>query len=427
MKDELKMGLRSLAYRKKQYVSLFLVSVFGIAISLFSLFVIKGMLKSLEEKAKIYYGGDMQIIGETTHLWQDSSNDVFPKLKKIFPPDTIITPRFNFNADSTAFFFEGNQVNQKIINGVDFNLEKDLFSTFNYIEGGCEDISGTNGILISYPIAKELQVHVGDEILFMFKTVLGYIDTTTLIVKGIFKDSSVFGVYTSYMDKYCLLDNYNVKPSIYNRICISLPNGAPTKKELQMYQKKLEEVLPMFPLVEEKNSFYSELNSLPMPTYALITLSANLEDLQILIDAMKLIAAFIIIMLIIIIVAGVSSTFRVIVMKRINEIGIYKAIGMKRQKIIEMLLVETMLLLIVGCIVGFFVSLLLCKSISLINFSFVTSFDMFLANGYLAPIVTPGFIFIICGAVIVTTLISVLFSIRKSVSITPCEALAATE
>lgn len=60
------MGLKSVLYRKKQYLSLFLVSVFGVAISLFALFVVDGMLNALETKGKIYYGGDLMFIGSVS-------------------------------------------------------------------------------------------------------------------------------------------------------------------------------------------------------------------------------------------------------------------------------------------------------------------------------------------------------------------------
>lgn len=47
-----KISSRSLLSKWRQYVSLFLVSMFGVAISLFLMFVVKGMLSSMATKAK---------------------------------------------------------------------------------------------------------------------------------------------------------------------------------------------------------------------------------------------------------------------------------------------------------------------------------------------------------------------------------------
>ena len=63
-----KISLRSLFSKWRQHISLFLVSMFGIAISLFLMFVVDGMLSAMKTKAKIYYGGDFQIQGGYDYL-----------------------------------------------------------------------------------------------------------------------------------------------------------------------------------------------------------------------------------------------------------------------------------------------------------------------------------------------------------------------
>jgi ABC-type antimicrobial peptide transport system permease subunit len=290
---------------------------------------------------------------------------------------------------------------------------------------------GTNGVLLSEPIAKMLEVHSGDEITFMLRNSKKQINTISLIVKGIFRDSSLFGMYTSYMDREVLSKAYGFPKGSCNRVCILLPNGSPSEKEIQAYQAALSEKFKMYPLVEDKQTYYNDCiyahNFEGEQPYALIKLSANLQEIQIIIDAMKAIVAFVIVMLLIIIVTGVSSTFRVIAMKRIYEIGIYKAIGMKRMKIYGMLLTETLLLIVGGCIAGFLFSCLITGVIGLFNFSFIPAFDIFLTNGVLKARISLLYFVVVSGIVIVTTTLAVLFAIRKSVRITPCEALAVTE
>ncbi len=424
MTDELKMGLRSLLYRRKQYFSLFLVCLFGVGVSLFCLFSVNGMLSALEDKARIYYGGDLQFIGGWG-LDQPVSNTEL--VKEFFPEDAIVAERYDFGAEYAAFYFEGTGVRQRIIKGVNFEKEKKLFANFNYIEGSAEDMYKTNGVLLSEPIAKMLEVHVGDEITFMLRNGAWQINTIPLIVKGIFRDSSLFGMYTSYMDREVLSNAYGYSPDYCNRICIMLPDGSPSKKELEAYQAKFSEKFNMYHLVEDKNEYYNNCLYTENQPYALIKLSANLQDIQIIIDAMKAIVAFVIIMLLIIIVTGVSSTFRVIAMKRINEIGIYKAIGMKRTKIYKMLLTETLLLIIAGCLAGYIFACLLTGVIGLIDFSFIPAFDIFLINGKMKGIITFTYFLGIFVIVLVTTLTAVMFAVKKSVSVTPCQALAVTE
>lgn len=421
------LSIKSLIYRRKQYLSLMLVSLFGVGISLFCLYLVDGMLDALEYKAKIYYGGDLQFMGENVEFKFRDPDFVIGKLRSVFPEDVVISKRYDFDASYASFYFEGNGVRQRIIKGVDFNNEYDLFSNWNFTFGNIDGISGTNGVLLSEPIANMLGVTIGDEITFVLRNINGYVDTSNLIVKGIFKDSSLFGMYTSYMDIDLLKKLYGYPVECCNRICIYFKDTLMDEKDILVYQNRLETIFNMYPLYDDKQQIYIDRYNVEQPTYALIKLSANLQEVQILIDAMKLIAAFVIVILVVIIVAGVSSTFRVIVIKRINEIGIYKAIGMKRQKIMGMLLTETSLLIFVGCILGFVFSLILCGVASFFNLSFIPAFDIFLTNGVLKAKISFIYFVYVSLAVIVTTTIAVLFAIRKSVKISPCEALAATE
>lgn len=425
MKDTLKMGLRSLVYRRKQYTSLMLVCMFGVGISLFCLFLVDGMLESLENKARIYYGGDYLFQGGGWEYEQSNPEENCDILKTVFPKDTVISKRLHFDAADSNFFFEGVGVRMRVIQGVDFSVESDFFSSLNYRDGNASEMAGSNGILLSAPIADMLEVSVGDEITFMLNTRWNSLNTVPLVVKGIFQDSSLFGMYTAYMDIDCLKAAYGYPSNWCNRICITVPSDEDMGADY--YQAELEKYFTMYPQVDDKQLFYDHRAELEFPNYALIKLSANLQDVQILIDAMKLISSLVILILVIIIVAGVSSSFRVIAMKRINEIGIYKAIGMKRQGVLSMLLTESSLLVTSGCIAGFLFSLLLSGIIRIFNFSFIPAFDIFLNNGSLTPIVNGWYVLILSAAVIVTTLVAVLFSVRKSVTVTPCEALSVNE
>ena len=67
------------------------------------------------------------------------------------------------------------------------------------------------------------------------------------------------------------------------------------------------------------------------------------------------------------------------------------------------------------------------KIVSVISFSFIPAFDIFLINGKIKGIISFTYFVYIFAIVIVTTLVAVLFAVKKSVSVTPCQALAVTE
>ena len=80
---ETTLGFRSLIYRKKQYISLFLICFFGTAISLFSLFMSRGMLDSLNEKALVYYGGDLVVMSMEAYSYREEMLDLREKLLEV--------------------------------------------------------------------------------------------------------------------------------------------------------------------------------------------------------------------------------------------------------------------------------------------------------------------------------------------------------
>ena len=421
------LGLRSLLYRKNQYTSLFLVCLLGTGISLFCIFLMTGMLSALESKSRVYYGGDLHIMGgkngqlEFVNVLED-----IEKVRGVFGEEAILSERIDFDAKESSFFFEGVSARQRVIKGVDFEKEKDVLSVINYVSGGAEDMAGSNGVILSAPIAEKLGCKVGDEITFMLRSAGGYINTVPLIVHGIFKDSSAFGMYTSYMDIDCIRAAFGYPKTWANRICISFPDGA-KRESAETYQERLSQILPMYPLTENKKDFY-DAHGNGKEEYALIPLQSNLKEFGVMIPAMRGIFLFIIAMLILIIVAGIGSTYRVIVMKRINEIGIFMAIGMKTKTIILMILSESLFLLLSGFAAGFVLSLVLCALFRAADFSAIPAFDLFLKNGHLAPaVVSSPAVSAVFASVILLTLLAVLSGIWKSIRIMPVRALATTE
>ena len=423
-----KIALRSLIYRKNQYVSLFLVCMFGIAISLTSIAVSTGMIRSMTRKAKIYYGGDIALMGSINNgLEIFNYQEKLEKIKSVMPKDAIVTPRLDIHGKRSAFYFEGVQALQRTLKGIKFANEKDLISGFYFVEGDCDIPENSNGILISLPIAKTLNVHVGDEITFQLRTYDSVLNTIPMVVKGIFQDSSVFGTYTSYMDFDFLQKAYNRPEDFANRICINFPKRNISEKDLHDFYDRLCGVLNMFHWLKDKDEYIDVTGDFTQETWGFIPLSANLNDVEIMEVAMDAVITFIVVILTIIIIAGIGSTYRVLIMKRITEIGIYMAIGMKKRGIVATLLFESLLLLLAGCIGGIILTGVFCSVISLFDFSFIPSFDMFLEKGNLSPSLDVIKSVLVIVSVTLVTLLAVLYSTLKSIKIMPVEALAVTE
>ena len=424
-----KISSRFLLSKWRQYVSLFLVCMVGVGVSLFLMFVVGGMLSAMSTKAKMYYGGDFQIQGGIDYLEFYNASEYVKKVESVLPKNAVVSKRLFSQAKDSMLLYEGMEARFRKMIGIQFDRERQLFSKFNYLEGSAEDMSEYNSILLSEPIAKMLSVHAGDSITFVSNRGGRGINTAPLVVKGIFRDSSIFGMYTVYFN-IDYVNEYLREPEDYaDRICVYFPDGSYSDKKLVGYHEALSRVLNMFPLVDDKEKFYDILydTGFDTETYVLANIESSMNELKIIIDAMKWVSLLVVSALIVIIIVGVSSTYRVLVMKRINEIGIYKAIGMNRMNIYRILISETCCLMLAGCVSGLILALLMNFGLSFFNLSFIPAFDVFLTNGYILPEFSFSSSFVVIAMIFVTTLAGVVFSIGKAVEITPVQALSTTE
>ena len=278
-----------------------------------------------------------------------------------------------------------------------------------------------NGIIVSEQVANQLLVHVGDVLTFQVEDDDGFINTVPVLITGIFQDASLLGSYTSYVEKEYLSYAMEDEEGHVDYITFCFKKGIPNNKQIEKVQSALEGLFPMCPLNAK-----SEWKKVSGEKFVLLTMKERMEDLEKVIEALQVVVLLIVLILMAIIAVGIGSTYKVIVMRRITEIGIYRALGMKSRGVKIVFLQETMLLLFSGFIGGIILSLIGIFIISRFDFSFIPAFDLFLQDGRLLP----RFDFVKCFGLLVfisvTTLLSVLFTIRNIVHISPVGALATT-
>ena len=426
----LNFAVKSLLNRARQYRSLFAVSAIGVCIMISVLMITDGMLDSMTEKMRQYYGGDFMILGGEKYYDEKYSGypleklqEMIVALKEILSKDTQISARLSKTNGDKSFFFEGIGVKQRTLQGVNFEDERALFQKFTFVEGNADARADGDGAVISLPVAQKLGVHVGDEVVLFFEED-NLKNTVSLVVTGIFQDSSVFGMYTSYIDYKALIKLLSINVNLTDKICVYYPRGLPSSGEIRRVQSELEKRFDMFPLSYNKEDWRNFDRNDDDIIYALIPLEANISDLRKLSSALHAIVALIVAMLVLIISVGISSTFRVIVMKRAVESGTFRALGMKPAGLMLLYFTEVFVLLVSGCAIGFALSFVVTKIISGFNLSFVVGFDLFLMGGHLAPSLYIGKVFCLLAVIFVTTLGAVLFTLRKLIHISPVGALS---
>jgi ABC-type lipoprotein release transport system permease subunit len=425
MDSILRIALRNLFRQKVRYRVLGIAIAFGCAIITIVYGAMGGMRQSLEEKAKIYYGGDFSILGniKNADLVVENPQELIDVLEALPGRPVRVAPRIDYRSN-VFLSFGGNSVHLRMVTGVEWDREEINFRSFNYVDGGPAGMAGSNGILISAPVAKMLGARVGDDLLFLIDTKTGQRNTATLVLRGIYRDSSLFGYYTSYMDINVLRAAIRADPKSASYVGGYFQGTGRLTFPLRRIQAALEKTLPTFPLVAAKTDLGAIRNVSEWKgvKYALIGLDAHISQINQVVQVMSLLLLALAFLLMGTVVLGVVNTYRVIVYERTKEIGTMRAIGMQRPVVVRLFLYEAGILAVAASALGVAAGIGVLGLLSAVNLSWLPGFDVFLSNGRIAWAMAPGEMLFVAVLMLIAVLAAAAGPASRAASIEPVQA-----
>jgi putative ABC transport system permease protein len=419
-------ALRNLARQRRRYRLLGAAVAFCFFVILSIVAVLDTMVVNMEDKARIYYGGDFSIKGVSKgSLVIDDPRGVTQALREELGDEPIISERVVYRNTNSSLFFAGEGVRQRILNGADFGAERELFARFNYVDGGPDGMAGTNGILISEPVAKLLGARVGDDLLLLLNTLKGQRNTATVVVRGIFRDSSLFGYYTSYLDIDFLRSTILMPSDQCTDIGIFFRDGRPDGSMGARLQARLGRSFAMFPLVDNQQKVWdmAARENWQGVRLALLPLNASLEQVRQILEAVWAAAAALVAILLGVVVMGVTNTYRAIVFDRTREIGTMRALGMQRPAAAGIFFVEALSLAFIASGLGLAVAFGFLRLLSLADFSFIPAFDIFLRDGRISASISLRSAAAVFGVVGATAMLAAGGAAGRAASVEPAIAL----
>lgn len=425
MESGLRIALRNLLRQKARYRLLGLAIVFGCAIITVVYGALGGMRQSLEDKAKIYYGGDFSILGNVKgrDLIIENPPELIGALEALPGKPVRVSPRIDYRSN-VFVCFGGNSVHLRMVTGVAWDREERNFGTFDYVAGGPEGMKGSKGILISAPVAKMLGARVGDDLLLLVDTTTGQRNSANLALRGIYKDSSLFGYYTSYMDIDALRDTVRAEPGSATYVGGYFQGTGRSSFSLKKIQAALEKKLPMFPLVAAKSdlSGIRDASDWTGVKYSLIGLGSHIAQINQVVEVLTILLLALAGLLMGTVVLGVVNTYRVIVFERTKEIGTMRAIGMQRPEVVRIFLTEAGLLAVAASVLGVALGIGALGLLSIANLSWLPGFDVFLSNGHIAWAMAPGEMLAVAAVMLAAVLAAAAGPSARAASIEPVQA-----
>jgi len=123
---------------------------------------------------------------------------------------------------------------------------------------------------------------------------------------------------------------------------------------------------------------------------------------------------------------GIINTMLMAILERTKELGMLMAIGMNRNRIFKMIMLETIFLTVVGAAAGLLLGWAIVEALGKTGIHFSGWGEGFEAIGFAArvyPVVTPEFFMFTTVLVITTAVVSSLWPARKALKLNPVEAL----
>jgi len=404
-----RLGLKYLYRYRRRYIFFMAALVFCYAIVTVITSIKDGMYDSIYYNAQTHYAGDIVAVGydddtpaDYLRLGQDEISAILNAAAGgadaggagINPQHTIL--RTSIGAKGIVYF-NGSAVQLKYLVGSDWDREMWLLDKMSFEEpyGALDDDS----IILSVPVARLLGAKTGDSVIIEAGTRWGQKNTGIFFVKGIVKDSSIFGYYKAYISRLSLNRLIAYEDGECSSIGFFFADPGVAEQKRRQLQNILSGQLQIGPLVYNRDQISVE-KSIPWKGVKvfLYTLPVYLSEISGLLDAINILAYLLYGMMLIIISVSAAVTYRLILHERAREMGIMRVIGFYGADLQLVLWSEIFVIGLISLAAGFLLALFLGWAVSLVSFSWFPGFEIFSRNGRLMPLYLP-----------VTTLTNMLF------------------
>ena len=213
----------------------------------------------------------------------------------------------------------------KNASALDLTVADQLFE-LDMQEGGF-DPATENGLLIGEDPAKDLGLSVGDAVAVTFEKT----GTQQMVVTGIYGDASVVGNWLMDIDYLAANSSDQVDVIVAARTAEGVP--------AEQARAAIDGVLQAYPQVElkDRDEYQADLES-------------QLNQVLVVVNVFLLFS-------IIIAFLGIANTLALSVFERTREIGLLRAVGMKRRQLRRMVRIEAVVVSVYGAVLGVAVGL----------------------------------------------------------------------
>lgn len=279
--------------------------------------------------------------------------------------------------------------------------EKTTNLTENLIEGKYLTAADKNQIIIGKMISNKLKVSVGSKVVLTFQDIENDIVSAAFVVKGIFE---------TYSNRY---DENNAFVPI-NSLNEYLKLGEEFH-ELALVSHHIDHLDALIPLLQEI-----------LPELTIRKWNEISPELDYWIEVGGIFSYIFVIVILIALAFGLLNTMLMAVFERTREIGMLMAIGMNKKKVFGLIVFETIILSLIGTIIGMLLGYWLVISTSRKGIDLSALSDVMKEIGFdsmIYPQMDITFYWVLPFFVVSTALLAAIYPAVKALRLNPAEAV----
>ena len=309
------------------------------------------------------------------------------------------------------------------VKGIDPVLENEVTAIASKLkEGAYFDDEKRNPILVSERLAKKLKVKLRSKVILTFQDLTGELAQASFRIIGIFNTGSAVvdegNVFVRRTDLNRLMGNPNVN--------ISPNDGEATTVNLDNEDSNIaHEFAIMLHDNKEVDNIATSLSA-QFPNLNVETFRELAPELEMYETSMSLTGIIVMTIFMLALIFGIINTMLMAVLERFKELGMLMAVGMSKQKVFSMIVLETLLLGLIaapiGLLLGYLtVSILGSTGIDLSSYG--KGIEEFGMSTMVYPLMNGELYWQLALGVFITALLGSLYPAWKAIKLKPIEAI----
>ena len=442
MSTVFKLSLRNLTRQKRRNAILAIAIAFGFFVVTFIDGLTSGMVSNLEDMITQIAGGTVLIAGyekEPAVEEGGKPNLINVVRDKYYIRDLVEKNNIDYRYFSRYTLAAGQMIfngkkSLSAVYGRDFT-ESELLDSFQIVSGSLDNLRDPYAMVINSKIAENLNLEVGDQVIFTTSTIYGQNTVADFKIALITKATSLVDSTQVFVNIETLNQLVGIPEGGYTTFTIFLKN----KKDQLKVAMKLEdliradgknvssrlEAMKNYPTNIDKGidkQFIGDDIMWEGTKYGIETLNDAIPALKTVMSVVHTVATVILIVILLIVMVGVSNTYRMVLYERIREIGTMRALGMDGKSTGKVFTTEAIILCILGACIGVIFAALVMAVVAAVPVR-NEALSFFLHKGHFSFTISAGTIILQYILLIVLTSLAVRGSAKKASKMNPAEAL----